>query len=221
MAFRLGLFPLNVVLFPGTPLPLHIFEPRYRRLLSDCLDGDRRFGITLAASEQELPAPGAVGCVAEVRSSDLLPDGRSNIIVLGQERFTVREVVADPAPYHVALVEEFDDLPDSTPPAELLRDLGEQFAGYYATLRQLHDAPPEELRLTEEPVPLTFAIAAAIECDAAIKQRLLATRSTLERARLLLHLLPTLTETTERALLVHRRAHTNGKGLHTVPPFDL
>ncbi|HEU4588505.1 MAG TPA: LON peptidase substrate-binding domain-containing protein [Gemmatimonadales bacterium] len=221
MAFRLGLFPLNVVLFPGTPLPLHIFEPRYRRLLSDCLESDRRFGITLASNEREIPASGAVGCVAEVRSSDLLPDGRSNIIVLGRVRFTVRDVVADPAPYHVALVEEFDDLPDTTPPAELLRELREQFAGYYATLRQLHDAPPEELRLTEDPVPLTFAIAAAIECDAAIKQRLLATRSTLERARLLLQLLPTLTATTERALRVHRRAHTNGKGLHTLPPFDL
>src|SRR4051812_22056930 len=147
MAYRLGLFPLNVVLFPGTPLPLHIFEPRYRRLLSDCLAGDRRFGITLASSEREVPAPGAVGCVAEVASSDLLSDGRSNIMVLGQVRFTVREVVADPAPYHVALVEEFEDLPEPAPPAELLSELGEQFAGYYATLRQLHDAPPEELRL--------------------------------------------------------------------------
>lgn len=221
MAFRLGLFPLNVVLFPGTPLPLHIFEPRYRRLLSDCLEGDRQFGITLASNEREIPAPGTVGCVAEVRSSDRLPDGRSNIMVLGRTRFTVREVVADPAPYHVALVDEFDELPETTPPPELLRDLREQFAAYYVTLRQLHDAPPEELRLTEDPVSLTFAIAAAIECDAAIKQRLLATRSTVERARLLLQLVPTLTAITERALRVHRRAHTNGKGLHAVPPFDL
>jgi Lon protease-like protein len=221
MAYRLGLFPLNVVLFPDTPLPLHIFEPRYRQLLSDCQAGNRRFGITLASSEQEVPAPGAVGCVAEVRSSDLLPDGRSNIVVLGVVRFTVREIVADPAPYHVGLVEEFDDLPDTLPPAELLSELREQFARYYATLRQLHDAPPEELRLTEEPVPLTFTIAATIDCDPAIKQRLLATRSTLERTRLLLQLLPTLTASTERALRVHRRAHTNGKGVHAVPPFDL
>ena len=43
MPFRLPIFPLSVVLFPGTPLPLHIFEPRYRRMLSDCLGGDRRF----------------------------------------------------------------------------------------------------------------------------------------------------------------------------------
>jgi len=162
-----------------------------------------------------------VGCVAEVRSSDLLPDGRSNIMVMGRVRFTVREVVADPAPYHVALVEEFNDLPDTAPPAELASELHQQFATYYAILRQLHDAPPEELRLTEEPVPLTFAVAAAIECDVALKQPLLATRSTLERTRLLLQLLPTLTATTERALRVHRRAHTNGKGMHTIPPFDL
>jgi Lon protease-like protein len=162
-----------------------------------------------------------VGCVAEVRSSDLLPDGRSNIVVAGGVRFTVREIVADPAPYHVGLVEEFDDLPDTLPPAELLSELREQFARYYATLRQLHDAPPEELRLTEEPGPLTFTIAATTDCDPAIKQRLLATRSILERTRLLLQLLPTLTASTERALRVHRRAHTNGKGEHTAPPFDL
>ena len=48
MPFRLPLFPLSVVLFPGNPLPLHIFEPRYRRMLADCLAADRRFGITPA-----------------------------------------------------------------------------------------------------------------------------------------------------------------------------
>ena len=57
MPLRLPIFPLGVVLFPGTPLPLHIFEPRYRRMLADCLAGDRRFGITPTGATHELPDP--------------------------------------------------------------------------------------------------------------------------------------------------------------------
>ena len=89
MPFRLPIFPLGVVLFPGTPLPLHIFEPRYRQMLADCLAGDRRFGITPAGTDDELPEPGTVGCIAEVRVNQELPDGRSNIVVLGGERFVL------------------------------------------------------------------------------------------------------------------------------------
>jgi Lon protease-like protein len=221
-AYRLGLFPLNLVLFPGTPLPLHIFEPRYRQLLSDCLAGNRRFGITPPGESREAPDLGAVGSVAEVRANDQLPDGRSNIVVVGGARFTVRDVVAGAAPYHVGVVEEFEDLPDTAPPAELLGDLRARFGRYYATLRQLHDAQPEELALTEEPLPLSFTVSAALECDFGIKQRLLATRSTDERVRLLLRLLPVLATAAESALRVHRRAHTNGKGgVHSVLPSDL
>lgn len=218
-AYRLGLFPLNVVLFPGTPLPLHIFEPRYRQLMSDCLTGNRRFGITPSGESREAPDPGAVGCVAEVRGNELLPDGRSNVVVLGGARFMVRDIVSDSAPYHVGLIEEFDELPDTTPPAELLEDLRARFVRYYASLRQLHDAPPEALPLAEQAVPLSFAVAAAVECDVGIKQRLLATRSTNERVQLLVQLLPPLIRGVESALRVHRRAYTNGKGgAHSVLP---
>ena len=60
---RLPVFPLSVVLFPGTPMPLHIFEPRYRQMLDDCLAGDRRFGITPPGRAGEAPDPGMVGCI--------------------------------------------------------------------------------------------------------------------------------------------------------------
>src|SRR5205807_10370493 len=67
MARELPIFPLPIVLFPGAPQPLHIFEPRYRQLLVDCLAGDRRFGITYVPAEpapgsEPLPHPGDVGC---------------------------------------------------------------------------------------------------------------------------------------------------------------
>ncbi len=219
--YQLPLFPLSVVLFPGTPLPLHIFEPRYRKLLSDCLAGDRRFGLTPTGESREAPDPGAVGCVAEVRANELLPDGQSNIMVLGRSRFAVRGVIAAAVPYHVGLVEEFDELPGTAPSADLLGELRTKFEHYYAILRQLHDVEPEELTLPAEALPLSFAISAAIECDAAIKRRLLATRSTDERVRLLLQILPTLGRMIEGALRVHRRAHTNGKGgAHSVLPSE-
>ena len=108
-AVRLPIFPLSVVLFPGTPLPLHIFEPRYRRMLADCLAADRKFGITPPGAERETPDPGAVGCIAEVRVNQELPDGRSNIVVLGGSRFVVRRELSESVPYHVAAVELFDD----------------------------------------------------------------------------------------------------------------
>src|SRR6478609_7401129 len=110
---RLPLFPLSVVLFPGTPLPLHIFEPRYRQMLADCLAADRRFGITPAGAQREAPDPGVVGCTAEVRVNQELPDGRSNIVVLGGERFVVSQLLQEPHPYLTATVEPFEDEPDS------------------------------------------------------------------------------------------------------------
>ena len=99
----LPLFPLPVVLFPGVPLPLHIFEPRYRTMLADCMEGDRRFGILYRPDEAgELALePGHVGCVAHVESTQPLPDGRSNIIVTGEERFELARCVASSHPCHM------------------------------------------------------------------------------------------------------------------------
>ncbi|MGH7648032.1 MAG: LON peptidase substrate-binding domain-containing protein, partial [Gemmatimonadaceae bacterium] len=97
----LPLFPLPVVLFPGVARPLHIFEPRYRRLIADCLDGDRRFGLLFCAdtaNERALP-PGQVGCIARIESADALPDGRSNIIIAGEERFALVRFIESDAPY--------------------------------------------------------------------------------------------------------------------------
>jgi Lon protease-like protein len=212
MPLRLPIFPLGVVLFPGTPLPLHIFEPRYRRMLSDCLAGDRRFGITPPGAAAELPEPGTVGCVALVRVNQELPDGRSNIIVLGGERFVLHRAVADPAPYHVAMVEPFEDDPASDPPSARVDHLRELFAAYHLLMRQLQDAEPDDPELPDDAVGLSFQVAATVEADLGVKQRLLAERSTARRVEALLLLLPILTARVESALKVHRRGHTNGRG---------
>ena len=209
---RLPIFPLSVVLFPGTPLPLHIFEPRYRQMLADCLAGDRKFGITPPGTGREQPAPGTVGCIAEVRVNQELPDGRSNIVVLGGSRFVVRRELSEALPYQVAAVELFDDEAGTDPPRDALVRLGEVFLRYAGLLRQLHDVEPEETSLPEEAGPLSFHVSAGVECDPGVKQRLLAERNTARRVEALLLLIPILTSGVESALRVHRRAHSNGHG---------
>jgi Lon protease-like protein len=212
MPFRLPIFPLSVVLFPGTPLPLHIFEPRYKRLLADCLASDRRFGIMPVDAGSELPSRGAIGCVAEVRVNQELPDGRSNIVVIGGSRFVLGRVLDEPHPYLVALVQTFEDDPNSAPAEADAAQLRELFGRYFAALRELNDIMPEEPALPDDVSSLSFHVASGIECDLRVKQRLLAERSIARRIKALILLLPVLTSAVESGVKVHRLAHTNGKG---------
>ncbi|MCK6479999.1 MAG: LON peptidase substrate-binding domain-containing protein [Planctomycetes bacterium] len=94
---RVGLFPLpGTVLFPGVPLPLHVFEPRYRALARDALAGDRRIGIVLLAPGWEAdyegrPAVVPVGGLAVISGSRLHPDGRYDLLLVGSRRFRILE----------------------------------------------------------------------------------------------------------------------------------
>ena len=110
---RLPLFPLPVVLLPGTPLPLHIFEPRYRRLVTDCLERGAPFGIVYHDPDVHGPfllEAGRVGTEARIEAHDPLPDGRSLILVRGGERFAIREGLDSETPYYEALVEPYGDV---------------------------------------------------------------------------------------------------------------
>ena len=212
MPFRLPIFPLSVVLFPGTPLPLHIFEPRYKQMLADCLAADRRFGVTPVPETSRRPDPGAVGCVAEVRVNQELPDGRSNIVVVGGSRFVLTRLLDESQPYLVAVVEAFEDHAGTEPgddDAQIVRQL---FTRYYMAFRELNDAMPEDLVLPADALSLSFQVAAGVECDLGVKQQLLAERSTARRIKALTLLLPILTSTVESGIKVHRRAHSNGTG---------
>lgn len=212
MPSRLPVFPLAVVLFPGAPLPLHIFEPRYRQMLADCLAADRRFGITPSGGNGEAPDPGMVGCTAEVRVNQELPDGRSNIVVLGGDRFVVTGLLDEPVPYHVATVQTIADDPATTPPEERTARLRELFVRYAALVREMSDVEPEEPELPEDALALSFHVAAGLDVAAPIKQRFLVERSTARRVEALLVVLPPLSTAVERALQVHRQAHCNGRG---------
>jgi Lon protease-like protein len=104
------IFPLpNVVLFPNVFLPLHIFEPRYRAMLADALAGDRIIGMTLLrpgyeANYQGRPAVYPVGCAGVITHSEQLPDGRSNVVLQGIEKFRILEEDAS-REYRLARVE--------------------------------------------------------------------------------------------------------------------
>lgn len=129
VADLLPLFPLSHVLMPGCPLPLRIFEPRYRRLLSDVTgeDGPRRFGVpTLLAgsevetgAEQGVPELATVGTVAEILEVHPQPDGTIAVLTGGSSRFRIERLVETGAPYLQAEVEYLDevagDMPDSLP----------------------------------------------------------------------------------------------------------
>ena len=209
---QLPLFPLTVVLFPGALIPLHIFEPRYRRMLADCLEGGERFGIALPGVDGDRPAPGAVGCTAHIRACLPLPDGRANIVVQGEGRFSVRGYANEDRPYLVALVEGYDDVPGPAPAAEELEELGRTATRYVEAVRLLTDNPPDKLDWAAEAEELSFQVSAALEIDVDVKQELLRLRSTGERIATLLRILPPLVADVRARSRVHAGARTNGKG---------
>ena len=209
MPRELPIFPLPLVLFPGASQPLHIFEPRYRRLLSDCLDGDRRFGIAYAAPEPSdpAPAPGDVGCVAHILTTQALADGRSDILTTGEQRFVLLEWLTTDRPYRMARVEEFtDDEGDESETEGLGQDVRRDFLRVMDALEQ---EPPE---LPVDPEALSFRVAASLELEAPGKLALLSIRSTTVRLRRLAALLQPLAADAERRAVVRHRARSNGKG---------
>lgn len=178
---RLPLFPLGMVLFPGTAAPLHLFEPRYRQLLSDVRNGDRRFGILCGmpgVEERALPA-GRIGCVAEVTEIDMLPDGRSNIVVIGRERFELEQFVDDDAPYHVAEVRAVNDHVDAPPVALAVaaNEVASNFRRVVSAVHTLNDNDSALPALPDDPAQLPWTIGAMIDLDLESRQRLLSERS--------------------------------------------
>lgn len=212
MPQQLPLFPLQIVVFPGALVPLHIFEPRYRRLLVDVTAGDSRFGIVPPGEDGGLPAPGAIGCVARVRGLEPLPDGRSNVVVSGEYRFRFLGPLAIDSPYAQGTVERVDDLPGVKMPSESdtarLRALAERYAAALEARQDQH----LERTFSHDAAALTFEAAALLEWEFEDRQRMLECRSVIERVARLLQALPALVQAAEQQALVHGRAKQNGQG---------
>ena len=212
---ELPLFPLPIVLFPGVPLPLHIFEPRYRQMINDIHPTNNLFGLSYfdsTTSDKEIPAAGHVGCVAEVTETQALPDGRSNILTIGIIRYRVDGYVERGEPYLVAQVSFFEDDEED---AELLmgssHEVAETFSRIARAVRTINDERAGLPDISDtEPQRLSFLVAAAMEIDADVKQELLELRRTSERLRRLRDMLARAVTSYEERARVHELAKGNG-----------
>ena len=179
---RLPLFPLDVVLFPGELIPLHIFEPRYRSMVARCLEYDRRFGLIYHDSDRFGPflmEEGRVGALAGIERYHGLEDGRSLILVKGEGRFTIHDGLESGEPYYEAVVADYEDEPEVRPGPSARRQASIDL--FNAAVSALRRPPATALEL--DPVgEVSFPLAAVVEADPVWQQQLLEMRD--EEARL-------------------------------------
>jgi ATP-dependent Lon protease len=212
---ELPVFPLPVVLFPGVPLPLHIFEPRYRQMLKDIRPSNNLFCVAYFdpnTSELDVPPAGHVGCIAEVTETQTFPDGRSNILTLGVIRYRIDSYVERGDPYLVARISYFeDDEEDQLTLANSAKDVAETFTRIAQAVRTLNDERSSLPDISNtEPARLSFLVAAAMEIDADVKQELLELTSTSTRLERLRGMLSLAVKSYEERARMHELAKNNG-----------
>lgn len=213
---ELPIFPLPLVLFPYAPLPLHIFEERYRAMLRDVMLGNSMFGVSYfdpETSSLSIPAEGHLGCVAEVRHVETLPDGRSNLLTVGVIRYRLDSYAPNDEPYLVGRVTFFeDDFTDHAEAVRLSNEVRELFGRIGASIHTLSNergALPE-LPDDIEPEPLSFLVASAMDLDAETKLELLALENTAERLTRLQEFLSGVVTGYEERARIHKVSQTNG-----------
>lgn len=176
---ELPLFPLPLVLFPGRPLPLHVFEFRYRIMMNTILESDRRFGVLMWDPSQDKVA--AIGCCAEIIHYQKLPDDRMKMLTLGQQRFRVLDMVRE-KPYLVGLVEWIEDKPTDRDLKDLAKNVEELLNDVVRLsgklMEQNIDLPEDIPSLPRE---LSFWVASNLYGVAAEQQALLEMEDTAAR----------------------------------------
>jgi Lon protease-like protein len=163
-------------------VPLHIFEARYREMLSRIMEGNHRFGILFHDPDESGPfmnEPGSVGTVARVARHQPLPDGRSLILVRGLHRFRIEEEVRAGAPYYEARVSPLLDLPPRDPLA--LVDRRRRSLALLETLLKKLPHVPNPLPSFDVDSEISFRLAAVVRMDAGWKQELLEMRDEVAR----------------------------------------
>ncbi len=188
MSERLPLFPLGTVLFPGMLLPLHIFEERYRQLVHELLDGPepRRFGVIAIKKGRETGVEGVsslyeVGCTATLRETEEHDDGRFDLVTVGAQRFRL-EAIDESRPYlqgDVGFLDE--DAGDSAAAGRAASLVTAAFRDYLAALAARGLAQVTVTDLPEEPVLLSYLVAATMIIDLPDRQGLLAEPDSLSR----------------------------------------
>ncbi len=212
---HLPLFPLPLVLLPNELLPLHIFEPRYRQMLKDVALDKNMFGVSFFNPQEtfiEKPLAGSIGCVAEVREAQVMPDGRSNVLTVGLIRYRLIDYVDAGEPYLVGDVEFFEDEKENE---NLLNPLADEvFTLFRRIAKAAHKLSGERGAFSDvqqtDPQALSFLVTAAFNLESDLKYQLLETRSTIERLERLREILVKTVSKMEESAEIHKIAKTNG-----------
>ena len=198
------LFPLSLVLLPGMALPLHIFEERYKEMMSDIIPVQGEFGVVLAKDDGIVN----IGCTAKiVKVLRKYPDGRLDVLAAGQRRFQIESLDEDKA-YLRAAVEYFDDEDLNEVPPELRRKATRAFR----QLIQLEDPEIRSDRI-ESSARLSFQIAQLVS-DLDKRQTVLALRSEVERLEYLVRIVPEHIIQRKYIALAKRVGPQNGHAKH-------
>ena len=204
---EIPLFPLNLVLFPGMPLPLHIFEERYKAMIGDCMRYNTPFGVSLIRSGQEVGSPAdpqRMGTTTRVLRSQMLEEGRLNIMTKGERRFEVIEITQQ-EPHVAALVRLLDE-PVGEGFSGVSSEITEEFTKLMRSLISLSGGYTSQVDVPEDPVVLSYMIAANLEAPIPVRQELLEAPTAADR---LTRLVP----------LLKRRNHALQEELQRQNPF--
>jgi Lon protease-like protein len=195
----LPIFPLELVLFPGAPLPLHIFEPRYKEMITECLEQKKPFGMVRAKEN----AVAEVGCSAViVNILKRYDDGRLDIASEGKQRFTIMELNHD-RPFLQAEVTWFED----DEPAPLG---GKESETVIELHEQLFHVLGQEPEVDRNKIPLSFHLASHLPVDLDFKQAILEMKSETERIHTLIEYYRATIPKVEKTLRARERASGNG-----------
>jgi Lon protease-like protein len=195
----LPLFPLDVVLFPGTALPLHIFEPRYKEMIGECRAERRVFGV-VRALDQGLAE---VGCTAEIVTVvKEYPDGKLDLVAEGRKRFELLRINQERS-FLQAEVLMIDDDPGTSPQEEISRAIE-----LHSELAAIAGAK-QELSAVDR-LLLSFHLAGSLPLDLDFKQKLLSLRSEPERLSLLISYLETIFPNIRRTAKAREKVGGNG-----------
>jgi Lon protease-like protein len=178
---ELPIFPLNVVLFPGMPLPLHIFEERYKLMIERCLEGNRSFGVTLmrpGAVEGAGDIPHEIGTVARIVRHVRMEDGRYNLVTRGTSRYQMLNMRYESG-YLTAQVELLDEEEQDPRVLEVLRAVVEdEFDNFLDDLAELTNIQREPIVFPDDSTAASYLVAHYLPIYNWEKQRLLESFST-------------------------------------------
>jgi Lon protease-like protein len=181
MSETLPLFPLGTVLYPGLVLPLNIFEERYRQLVRDLLDGPepQRFGVIAIRKGRETGVDGIsalhqIGCIASLREVDEQDDGRFHLVTVGTQRFRLASL-DDSRPYLQGEVDLLtEEVGDEAAAGLAAQAVQRGFRGYVEALASRESVEVTVPALPDEPLLLSYLVAASMILDLSVRQDLLA-----------------------------------------------